>query len=267
VIGSRGNLHLPGPADQNTPRNKKIDRIDRLCFVQISALAFSLFFSCTAIAQVLDQNSLTSPSPTVSVQQLNISSKVYAHLLRAQKQFSKKNLQNASAEVDRALLDDPQCAVALAMRAFIRLATKDFSGAVADAVQATALDPRNAQAFLALATAYNSQGNMEAATAAAEEALQLVPSLWQARLEIAKALYKQSKFAAALHELALLNIDFPDIHLVRGDALMMLGRQTEGADEFIAFLRQAPADPRSEPIRQILAGLGRLADLPTPIQR
>jgi tetratricopeptide (TPR) repeat protein len=203
----------------------------------------------------------------VSVQQLSVSSKVYAHLLRAQKQFSKKNLQGAIAEVNRALLDDPKCAMALTMRALMKLAAKDFPGATADAIQATALDSRNAEAFLALATAYNSQDNMEAATAAAEEALQLVPGLWQAHLELAKAFYKQSKFSAALHELDLLNIDFPDIHLVRGNVLMMLRRQTEGADEFVAFLRQAPGDPRGEPIRQILAGLGRSPDLPSALQR
>jgi tetratricopeptide (TPR) repeat protein len=226
-----------------------------------------LFLASVAAAQILDEASLNSPNPTVSVQQLSLSSKTYTHLLRAQKQFTQRNLSKAIAEVNRALLDDPQCAMALAMRAFIRLATKDSPGAVADAVQATTLDPNNAEALLALATAYNSQGNTEAATAAAEQALRLVPGFWQARLEIAKALYKQDKFSDALHELATLNVDFPDIHLVRGNVLMMLGRSTEGADEFIAFLRQSPGDPRGGPIRQILAGLGRMSDHPNPIQR
>jgi tetratricopeptide (TPR) repeat protein len=230
------------------------------------ALAFCLFVACAATAQIVDQTSLNSPSPTVSVQQLSVSSRVYAHLLRAQKQFTQKNLSKAIGEVNRALLDDPQCAEALTMRALIRLATKDSLGAMADARQATTLDPNNAEALLALATAYNSQGNMDAATAAAEQALQLVPSLWQARLEIAKALYKQSKYSAALHELTMLNIDFPDIHLVRGNVLMMLGRQTEGADEFMDFLRQAPGDPRGESIRQILAGLPRSSGQSVPVQ-
>jgi tetratricopeptide (TPR) repeat protein len=191
------------------------------------------------------------------VEQLSLSSKTYTHLLRAQKHFTQRNLSKASAEVNRALLNDPRCAVALAMRAFIRLATKDSLGALDDAVQATTLDPNDAEAFLALATAYNSLGDMDAAAIAAEQALRLVPGLWQAHLEMAKALYKQDRFSAALHELDLLNVDFPDIHLVRGDVLIMLGRRAEGAEEFLSFLRQAPGDPRGGQIRQILASLGR----------
>jgi tetratricopeptide (TPR) repeat protein len=202
----------------------------------------------------------------VSVQQLSLSPNAYTHVLRAQKQFTQNNLSKAIAEINRALLDAPQSAAALAMRAFIRLATKDSPGAVADATQAATLDPNDAEAFLALATAYNSQGNLDAAAAAAENALRLAPGLWQARLEMAKALYKQSNFSAALRELAALNVDFPDVHLVRGNVLMMLGRTADGADEFMAFLRQAPSDPRAETIRQILVNLPRSSYQPVPTQ-
>jgi tetratricopeptide (TPR) repeat protein len=224
-----------------------------LCFVA-SFCILGVCLCYPSLAQTLDSNSAdTAESATVSVRQLKVSSKVRALLLRAEKDFSARKATEAIQTLNLALRDDPSCAEALTMRALIELATRDVQSAVADAAQAASLDPTNAKALLALATANNSNGNPDAATHSAEQALRLQPGLWQARLEIAKALYQKEQFPAAMHQLALVKVEFADVHLVRGDILMMLGRRQEGADEFRAFLLEAPRDSRAEPIRQILA--------------
>jgi hypothetical protein len=83
----------------------------------------------------------------------------------------------------------------------------------------------------------------------------LRPDSWQARLELAESFYGQGEFVLALCELDLANVDFPDAHLVRGNVLMQLGRRPEAAEEFSAFMREAPGDPRGEQIQHIAGTL------------
>jgi tetratricopeptide (TPR) repeat protein len=196
------------------------------------------------------------------VQQLKVSSRVREHLSKAQRHFQRADLAGAFAELQQALSEDPQCAQALTMRALLKLAAKDPSGAIADSKQATLIDSNDAEAFLALATAYNSQQNFEEAEPAARQALSLQPDLWQAHLEVAKSLYGERKLLAALHEIDSLQTDFADVHLVRGSVLMLLGRKQEAAHELGEFLDEAPHDPRSEQIRQIVTDMNWPSRIP-----
>lgn len=248
--------------------NNKVDKIHRVLLVLVSLGAFGLCLPYAGDAQALDTNAAdTSASQTVSVRQMQVSSKAGRHLARAQKEFGQMKAGEAMTELDRAVRDDPRCAQAFTMRALIELATKEVQPAIADAAHATSLDPNDAQAFLALATARNANAEPDAAAAAAQRALRLWPGLWQARLEIAKALYRKEQFPAALRQLALLEVDFADVHLVRGDVLVMLGRREEGSKEFQTFLLQAPHDSRAEAIKRILAGLGRSSDASPVLQK
>jgi tetratricopeptide (TPR) repeat protein len=216
-------------------------------------LAFCLFIPFKSMAQSVDARPQNVTNYSVSVRQLKVSSRARAHLERAQKAFVEANMAEALKEIERTLVSDPQCAQALTMRSLIRLTLRDLEGAATDSGQATALDPNDGQAFLVLATAYNARGETAAAITAAQQALRLSSDLWQARLEIAKALYQQGRFEPALHELEFLHVNFPDVHLVRGDVFMMLGRRKEGSNEFRLFLLQAPTDPRVARIQQIIA--------------
>jgi hypothetical protein len=56
----------------------------------------------------------------------------------------------------------------------------------------------------------------------------------------------------ALTILDQLNRDTPDVHLVRANSLMRLGRPQEAARQFSVFLEEAPGDSRGDQIRQIL---------------
>jgi tetratricopeptide (TPR) repeat protein len=190
---------------------------------------------------------------SVSSRQLGIPAKARARVASAQEQFKKLNLPQATRELNIALRIDPSCSEAWSMRAFVELAAKNLPGAVADASHAAALDPDNADAYLALGTAYNSMNDFKHAERALSQALDLRPDTWQAQLEIAKTWYGQKRLVLALRQLEILNRDFPDVHLVRANVMMSLGRDREGAEEFSIFLREAPGDRRGRQIQKILA--------------
>jgi len=206
------------------------------------------------------------PEYTVSAVQLATPAKAHAYLRSAQQEFRKMNLDAALAKIDLALQIDPQCAPAFSMRAFIKLAMKDLNGARDDAQQAIALEPKDAEAFIAMSMAYNSLYDFANAAEAAHQALALNPDSWTARLEMAKSLYGQRQFVPALRELDSLQQDFPDVHLVRGNVLVQLGRGREAADEFSAFLAQAPNDSRAPQLRQIVARARLTSLTPSPTQ-
>ena len=97
---------------------------------------------------------------------------------------------------------------------------------------------------------YNSLGKFHEGEESARLALSLRPDSWQ---ELAKSFYGRGDFVVALRELDLRNIDFPDAHLLRGNLMVRLGRNQEAEQEFGAFLREAPNDPRQEQILRIVA--------------
>jgi tetratricopeptide (TPR) repeat protein len=195
------------------------------------------------------------PQDTVSAAQLSARSKTWKYLKSADRQFEKQNLAEAEIEVDRALNVDPACAAAFTMRAFLRLAEKDPAGALENAKRAILIDPYAADSFVALAMADNARKEFQSAEEAAAHALGIRPDSFQGRLELAKSFYGQGRFVVALWELDLLHLDFPDVHLVRGNVLMGLDRRLEAAVEFETFLEEAPLDSRNQRIRDIIAAV------------
>jgi lipopolysaccharide biosynthesis regulator YciM len=261
-------------SSQNNLHSKKENQLNWVssisgCF-DARWLSLLLLVSIGSVAQISKDNaqqeiressvpaiSVTiAPNPppyAVSVAQLSVPVKAVKHLESAQKRFSKMDLQGAKAEIGRALEIDPNCAPAFSMRSFVRLAGNDSSGAIEDAVRAVALDSHEAESYVALATAYNNAKEFPKAVEAARHAVSIKPNAWQGRLELAKSLYGQGQYVLALSALNLVNKNFPDVHLVRADLLMRLDRTQEAADEFSLFMKQAPNDPRTEQVRQIVA--------------
>lgn len=202
--------------------------------------------------------SAAKPGPTgytVSAKRLGVPAKTWTHLAAADRAFKKIDFEGAAREVEAALLTDPTCARAFSMRAFIELAEKNPRGAVEDAEYAVQLGSDDAESFVALAMSYNALKDFPKAEDAAERALRLRPDSWQGRLELAESYYGKGEFIRALCELDSANIDFPDAHLVRGNALISLDRPQEALDEFTVFLQEAPNDPRVGQIRRIEAKL------------
>jgi tetratricopeptide (TPR) repeat protein len=250
------------PAKEPRTDNHKVDQRSSLqCSCLLGIGRWVLPFLILAALPLLSaaqspQVSMAQPSSgdfEVSVGQLKVPGKVWIHLRAAHTALSQRNLKKAGRETDRALQIAPQCAPAFSMKAYIALAASDPLAAIEDATRATFIDRYNADSFVALAMAYNSAEDFPNSQRAAREALAIRPDLWPARLELAKGLYGQGRFEAALAELGALRVDFPDVHLIRGNVFMRLGRAHEGAAEFTLFLQEAPHDRRVEAVRQIVA--------------
>jgi tetratricopeptide (TPR) repeat protein len=271
--GALANPHTTKTSHRYTQSANQIDQVRRVWPISvvsisivsarvISILVISwvlLAFIPCAMGEGGDEHSQSVSQYAISVQRLQVSPKARAHLVKARREFGKLDLPGAAMEVERALLIAPRCAQAFTMRAFIELASSKFDSAMADALRATALDPNDALSFLTLATAENSRGEFGQAATAAQQALRTQPDLWQAHLEIAKAFYGQEQFGSALRELDSFKIDFPDVHLVRANVLVRMGRTQEAAGEFAAFLEESPHDLRNERIKKIVAGINETA--------
>jgi tetratricopeptide (TPR) repeat protein len=229
---------LVGEGEQWTDKPIAVNEVDLKMVIAVSALP---------------DRGPQPPGYTVSPQQLKISASVRHHIAAAQIQFNQQNLPGAMREINQALKLNPASSSALTMRAFMHLAAKEMAAAAEDAGQATRIDSSNAEGYLALGTAYNSLKNYRQAEGALRQALALRPNSWQTRLELAKTWYGQKRFVLALRGLQMVDRDFPDVHLVRANILMYLGRAQEGLAEFRTFLEETPQDPRGEQIRRILA--------------
>jgi tetratricopeptide (TPR) repeat protein len=250
--GAHANSNPPNPAHRYPQPVNQVDQ-DRRVWPVFAICFLLLALAPWSVAESGDEHSQAVSQYAISVQQLQVSSKARAHLEKARKEFRKLDLPAAATEVERVLQMAPRCAQAFTMRAFIELASRKFDNAMADAMRATALDPNDALSFLTLATAENSRGEFERAAVAAQQALRTQPDLWQAHLEIAKAFYGREHFGWALRELDGFKIDFPDVHLVRANVLVHMGRMQEAAGEFAAFLDESPHDSRNEQIKKIVA--------------
>jgi tetratricopeptide (TPR) repeat protein len=192
-------------------------------------------------------------SYVISVNRLRVPSKAVTHLEAAQRHFLKMQLAQATEEINRAIRVCPSFAEAFRMMSLVHLAEKDFPSSVESAAHAISLDSTDAYAWVALATAYNSLNEWPEAEAAAARALALDSTAWQGRLELAKSFYGEGKFALALNTLDRVTQEVPDIHLVRANSFMRIGRTQEAAQQFSLFLQETPDDSRVEQIRGILS--------------
>jgi Tfp pilus assembly protein PilF len=268
--GCHSRISLAVKSEDSPQYHQDPNHLNRLLLVKRTlqfVLFIFLFLSFSdAVAQIPDtgisnQPTIPAGAPatsehyTVSAKTLGISVKARKHLNAAHKEFSKMNVDEALRHIDAALHTDPTCAPAFSMRAFIRLAEKDPRGAAEDARHAMALDPDDPESFIALAMSYNFMKEFQKAEEAVRQALGLRPESWQGRLELAKSLYGQGEFVLALRELDSEPVNFPDIHLVRGNVLVRLGRNQEAGEEFRAFLQQDPGDPRAQQVNHIMGTL------------
>ena len=231
----------------------------------IFLLAEFLLVPALSQSQTATASNVPSQRYTVSAAELRAGPKLAAYLSAAHKQFSAGNLGKAERELERAIEIDPSCAPAFSMRALIDLAGNKPVNAISDATRAVEIDAQDSESFVAMAMVYNALKKFSAAGEAARHALAIHPDSWQGRLELAKSSYGLGQLEPALEELDAVGMDFPDVHLVRGNVLMKLRRPGEAAKEFKVFMEKEPHDPRNLLIRRILqttASLGAAVDSP-----
>lgn len=240
----------------NNLYSNKVNQLTWVCAVRswVVCAFVAILWTQTSVAQTTSPKAIDSdPRFQVSLAELKVPNRVWSRLQAAHKAINAGNLQEAAKQSDEALQIDPECAAAFSMKALIELARNKPLDAMQNAIRATYVDPHYVEGFVVLAMVGNAADDFANSQHAAEQALTLEPGSWKAHLELAKSFYGEAWFNAALLELNQVRKDFPDVHLVRGNILMRLGRNDESAQEFALFLREAPYDPRAAVIRQIIA--------------
>jgi Tfp pilus assembly protein PilF len=198
---------------------------------------------------------------TVSVASLSVPEKAKRAFESAQKAVSKNKLEEAAAQLDRALTIAPQYPQALSLRAVVHLAKGDSKAAQDDAHRAVDIDPSNSLAYTILGASYNATGQFLQAVDSLQRAVKIDPNFWQSHYEMAKSFYAQGKSASALQEIeaAKRNApkEFAQIHLISGVILIKLHRTAEAATELQQFLKQDPKNPEAANVERTLASISQ----------
>ncbi len=198
---------------------------------------------------------------TVSVATLSVPEKAKRAFESAQKALLKNRLEEAAAELQRALTIAPHYPQALSLRAVLHLAKGDSKAAQDDAHRAVEIDPSNSLAYTILGASYNATGQFLQAVEWLQQAVKIDPNFWQSHYEMAKSFYAQGKSASALQEIeaAKRNApkEFAQIHLMSGAILIKLHRTAEAATELQQFLRQDPKNPEAANVERTLASISQ----------
>jgi tetratricopeptide (TPR) repeat protein len=131
--------------------------------------------------------------------------------------------------------------------------------AIADFQQAVKYDSSYAAAYLALGSLYNSSGRFDDALLSLGEAERLAASAWLVYFEMARADIGKGKFAEALRNIDRssdlqggVQKEAPELHLVRGYALIGLNEMPRAANELQTFLAHEPRGELADRARIIL---------------
>jgi tetratricopeptide (TPR) repeat protein len=192
----------------------------------------------------------------VSVRQLQVPGKARAAFKKAQQLLDKDKFEEAQKQVARALEIYPNYADALTLRAIMRLDAHQANEALADLEAAIKNDPACAMAYLALGAAFNSMSRFDDAVRTLERGLMLSPSSWQGYFEMGKALLGKGSFEAGLRQLnkaeSFASNDYPPVHLVKAHAYLGLKNYQEAISELELYLTRDPKGANSAEARQTL---------------
>jgi hypothetical protein len=185
--------------------------------------------------------------PTVSFSQYSVPAKARSLYEKAVQSMGHGKTDDSLNKVNAALAICPKFPEALTLRAVLQANAGRTTEAIADLQQAIQYDANYATAYIALATVFNSSGRFDESLPVLGQAERLNPNSWQIYFELARANIGKGKFAEALH-----NIDraselqggpqkeAPEVHLVRGYALIGLNEMPEASHELETFLAREP---------------------------
>ncbi len=191
---------------------------------------------------------------TVSLAQYTVPAKARALYEKALQAMQHGKTDESRNKVDAALAICPKFPEALTLRGMLEADARKSTEAIADFQQAIQYDPHYAAACLALGSVYNSTGRFDDALLLLGQAERLAANAWLVYFEMARADIGKGKFAEALR-----NIDrsselqggvakeSPELHLVRGYALIGLTEMPQAAHELETFLAREPRGEAGRP--------------------
>ncbi|MDH4300740.1 MAG: TonB-dependent receptor [Nitrospira sp.] len=158
-------------------------------------------------------------------------------------------VDEAKADLDRALKTDPRSADALALQSIIAVVQNDKEQALGLATSAVAANPQSASAKIALSYAQQANFDVEGALKSLQEAVKAEPDntlAWSRLAEMHLSLQQLDKGLAAAQKAVELNSDVERAHTVLGFAYLLQVKTKEAQAEFAKAheLDQAAALPQ-----------------------
>jgi len=196
------------------------------------------------------------PGNSVSVAQYRVPAKAREELQKARDNSIKGKNAEAEKHVAKALEIYPKYADALTLRAILKMDASDRPGAVADLQEAIQDDENCALAYIVMGAVLNSEQKFDDAIKTLERGEALSPDSWQAYFEMGKALTAKSQYEPALRQLqkaqALAPKDYPPLHLVKARAMMGLNNYSDEMAELQQYLDKEPQGSHSVQARQMM---------------
>jgi hypothetical protein len=209
-----------------------------------------------------DKTAGPGSGPTVSLSQFSVPAKARALYEKAVHALQHGKPDDSRNKVNAALAIYPKFPEALTLRGMIEADAGNPTAAIADLQQSIQYDSNYAAAYLALAAVFNSSGRFDESLPVLGQAERLAPNTWQVYFELARADIEKAKFAEGLR-----NIDHasdlqggpqkeaPELHLVRGYALIGLTEMPRAAQELETFLAREPHGDLADHARTMLEKL------------
>lgn len=196
---------------------------------------------------------------TVSLSQYSVPAKARGLYEKAMQAMLHGKLDESRNKANAALAIYPKFPEALTLRGMIEAQVGKSTEAIADLQQAIHYDPNYAAACLALGSVYNSTGRFDDALLLLGEAERLAAKAWLVYFEVARADIGKGKFAEALRNIDRsselqggVEKEAPELHLVRGYALIGLTEMPQAAHELETFLAREPRGEVADRARIIL---------------
>jgi tetratricopeptide (TPR) repeat protein len=196
---------------------------------------------------------------SVSFAQYQVPAKARSLFEKASDLMEKGKTNQALEKVNAALTNFPKFAEALTLRGVLEERTDRVEAAIEDYRLAIQADPHYPLAYVTMASVLNSAGRFNEALPFLTEVERLAPNLWQAAYESARCSLGRNDFQGALRSVdraaqlrGSAKGDRPELHLVRGYALLGLSDNSKASAEIQAFLASHPTGRNAEMAKAIL---------------
>jgi len=197
-----------------------------------------------------------NPASSISVAQFKVPSKARDELKSAREASAKGKDDDAAKHLAKALEIYPKYADAITMRALLKMDAKDTQGAIADLQEAIKDDENCAMAYMVMGAALNQEAKFDDAIRTLQRGEALSPTAWQIYFEMGKSLIGKGQYEPALRQLdraqSLVPKEYAPLHMAKAHAMMGLNNYTDAMTELQAYLDKTPKGPQSDQAQKLL---------------
>ena len=202
----------------------------------------------------------SSSDPTVSAQDLAVPSRARAEFDKGMEAYAKGDNGPAQAALKRAIELYPGYVKAHNNLGVLYQNAGLVKEAVVEYSKAVAFDPKFAPGYVNLAKLSIASGNLAEAEAELKKALALDPGAVNVLFLLCSTEFGRREYPEALatahhiHEMTR-EPQYAEVHLISAKILIAQGRPRDAASEYQMFIKERPADSRSEKVKALIVKL------------